>query len=54
MRTKALDARIAALFKPWFVRRTRGGCQVLLPITELDPLIASIIKETKRCPDPRS
>ena len=42
---KPLDSRIAWLFKPYFVRRPGGNCQVLFALTELDGLVARIIKE---------
>uniref|UniRef100_A0A6M3KTA1 Uncharacterized protein n=1 Tax=viral metagenome TaxID=1070528 RepID=A0A6M3KTA1_9ZZZZ len=35
---------VAAVFKPWIVRRSHGGCQVLLPLSELDDLVSAIVK----------
>lgn len=49
-RSKELDSRIATLFKPYFVRRPKGQCQVLFALTELDELVDRIIKETERNP----
>jgi hypothetical protein len=44
MKKHTLSSQIASLFKPWFVRRPNGGCQVLFPLTELDTLVDAIIK----------
>ena len=48
MKVKPLEGRIAWLFKPYFVRRPKGQCQVLFALTELDALVDRIIKETER------
>lgn len=47
MRKRSLSSQVASLFKPWFVRRPNGGCQVLFPLTELDALVAQIIDLVK-------
>lgn len=39
-------ARFAKAFKKWIVRRPDGGCQVLLPLSELDATIASVLGAT--------
>jgi len=44
MRKKTLSGHIAWLFKPWIVKRPNGGCQVLFPLSELDNIVAEIIK----------
>jgi hypothetical protein len=38
----------ARFFKPWFVRRKDGDCQVLFPLTELDGIVAIIEAEAYR------
>lgn len=47
MKKKTVSSQIAYLFKPWVVRRPNGGCQVLFPLTELDKLVAAMIKIVK-------
>ena len=52
-RIKTFDAvglthRITDLFVKWIVKRDKGNCQILFPITELDSLVAKIIKEIKK------
>lgn len=47
MKKKSVSSQVAALFKPWIVRRPNGGCQVLFPLTELDKLVAAILKVVK-------
>ena len=42
---EALCERITALFKPWFVRRRKGQCQVLFALTELDGIVDRILEE---------
>jgi len=44
MRKHSISSQIASLFKPYFVRRPNGGCQVLFPLTELDNLVEQAIK----------
>lgn len=48
MRAKSVEARITELFKPYFVRRPRGNCQVLFALTELDALVDRICREARR------
>ena len=43
MRKHSISSQIASLFKPYFVRRPNGGCQVLFPLTELDNLVEQAI-----------
>ena len=42
--TKSLSSKITAVFKPWFVRRPRGQCQVLFALSELDGIVAQILE----------
>lgn len=44
MERESLERKITKLFKPYFVRRPNGNCQVLFALTELDDLVERITK----------
>jgi len=47
MRKHTVSSQIASLFKPWFVKRPNGGCQVLFPLSELDSIVDQILSIVK-------
>jgi len=38
-----MNKKISKLFKPYFVKRRNGQCQILFALTELDALIERIV-----------
>ena len=44
---RALPTKLARAFKKWFVKRPDGGCQVLLPLSELDATIDAALREAE-------
>jgi len=36
-------SKLTKPFKPYIVKRSAGGCQVLFPLTELDTIIALVL-----------
>jgi len=42
-----VHSRASLVFKPWIVKRPRGGCLVLFPLTELDRLVDAVLALAK-------
>jgi len=43
MSKSIMNKGISKLFKPYFVKRKNGQCQILIPLVELDELVNKIV-----------